>query len=605
MIVKPYQILEDELQSKPFDGGSLYLTKDTNRLYIDFIGGQSHTLISADPIILSTESERENILAPIPNKLYIVLDTKSIYIYNDSKWYNFASTSSNSAFSNIKIGDKIIRASVDTTLELDSNTIELIPDIENNSIILNINQATTSINGLMSTSDKKIVNAVSGSTNLGDISGKTITQLRSDLDAWLNNCHYIPSATTFFCANAHWIDLWNTENISTIINAGPLWTVSIVGIYDTNADYIQLRISSYNKYILYAYKSNGTWGPIRTTAFTDDLYYKTNKRDADGGSYNHLASLHVGSTNPIYYRVTIPSSTNSVYTMITMELSLRANYSNETGGKILINAHHSSSSTTWSINATVLGYLPYTVKVYASDNYFYIEGGAAWGTISVDKMLIGDNAIYTDFSNTSIDVVTELPSSYQTATMYYGLHSGNYTSHISPSAIGAAAASHGNHVPAIQTASNSKFLRNDNTWQTVTPANIGAAASSHTHNVLSVQSENYKQGTDLPSTYPQGQTIFFSNNPTNRFNGVQYCTIHTIKGYTNMACIQFLYPYNTNHDTIYYRTATYNSNTWRSWNTISTLSLDTALTSSGKAADAKATGDAINALRNEILGGSW
>ena len=53
------------------------------------------------------------------------------------------------------------------------------------------------------------------------------------------------------------------------------------------------------------------------------------------------------------------------------------------------------------------------------------------------------------------------------------------TINITPSAIGAAASSHGNHVPAVETANNAKFLRNDNTWQTVTPANIGAAASSH------------------------------------------------------------------------------------------------------------------------------
>lgn len=41
--------------------------------------------------------------------------------------------------------------------------------------------------------------------------------------------------------------------------------------------------------------------------------------------------------------------------------------------------------------------------------------------------------------------------------------------------------SHGNHVPATETADNAKFLRNDNTWQKVTPANIGAAAKTHTH----------------------------------------------------------------------------------------------------------------------------
>ena len=46
---------------------------------------------------------------------------------------------------------------------------------------------------------------------------------------------------------------------------------------------------------------------------------------------------------------------------------------------------------------------------------------------------------------------------------------------------GKANTSHGNHVPAVETANNAKFLRNDNTWATVTPANIGAAASSHNH----------------------------------------------------------------------------------------------------------------------------
>ena len=38
--------------------------------------------------------------------------------------------------------------------------------------------------------------------------------------------------------------------------------------------------------------------------------------------------------------------------------------------------------------------------------------------------------------------------------------------------------SHGNHVPATQTANNAVFLRNDNSWQTVTPGNIGAYTKS-------------------------------------------------------------------------------------------------------------------------------
>lgn len=42
----------------------------------------------------------------------------------------------------------------------------------------------------------------------------------------------------------------------------------------------------------------------------------------------------------------------------------------------------------------------------------------------------------------------------------------------------AASKKHGNHVPTLESANNSRFLRNDNTWQTVTPANIGAPTTS-------------------------------------------------------------------------------------------------------------------------------
>lgn len=55
-----------------------------------------------------------------------------------------------------------------------------------------------------------------------------------------------------------------------------------------------------------------------------------------------------------------------------------------------------------------------------------------------------------------------------TGTITSHNHSGTY-----------APATHGNHVPTIQTAQNNTFLRNDNTWQKVTPENIGAATASH------------------------------------------------------------------------------------------------------------------------------
>ena len=75
------------------------------------------------------------------------------------------------------------------------------------------------------------------------------------------------------------------------------------------------------------------------------------------------------------------------------------------------------------------------------------------------------------------------------------------TSAIQTQLDGKAASSHGNHVPATQTANNAKFLRNDNTWQTVTPANIGAATSGHTHNNINMQNMSNK---DLNTLKTQG-----------------------------------------------------------------------------------------------------
>ncbi len=127
--------------------------------------------------------------------------------------------------------------------------------------------------------------------------------------------------------------------------------------------------------------------------------------------------------------------------------------------------------------------------------------------------------------------------------------------------------------------------------------------------ILAVRPTNYKQGTDLPSAYPQGAYIFFSSNPANKFNGFSYGTVHTIKGYTNMACIQFLYPYNTNHDRFYFREALYNSDSWRSWHEVVTSA---NISSQSVASAVKATQDSAGnvikdnyAVKKLINGGDF
>lgn len=69
------------------------------------------------------------------------------------------------------------------------------------------------------------------------------------------------------------------------------------------------------------------------------------------------------------------------------------------------------------------------------------------------------------------------------------------TSNVQTQLDGKAATNHGNHVPATQTADSATFLRNDNSWQKVTPSAIGAAAASHGTHVTYGTASPAKDGT--------------------------------------------------------------------------------------------------------------
>lgn len=99
----------------------------------------------------------------------------------------------------------------------------------------------------------------------------------------------------------------------------------------------------------------------------------------------------------------------------------------------------------------------------------------------------------TDIGAAATSHGTHVPTP-QTANNAVYLRNDNTWQTITPAKIGAAATSHGNHVPTVGTANNAIFLRNDNTWQTVTPANIGAAVESHAHVKADI--------TDFPTSMP-------------------------------------------------------------------------------------------------------
>ena len=82
----------------------------------------------------------------------------------------------------------------------------------------------------------------------------------------------------------------------------------------------------------------------------------------------------------------------------------------------------------------------------------------------------------TVFNAMVLDAISTTQASLSVAGEIYSngnkvYHAGNKPT---PSEIGAAATSHGNHVPTIQTANARVFLRNDNTWQTLPSATTSA-----------------------------------------------------------------------------------------------------------------------------------
>lgn len=88
MIITHYQYsAENMLESKSFEEGALYYIEDTQNVYLDPVGGSERIKIANDIKILAAESDREELLSPVPGKMYFVLETSKYYIYYNETWY--------------------------------------------------------------------------------------------------------------------------------------------------------------------------------------------------------------------------------------------------------------------------------------------------------------------------------------------------------------------------------------------------------------------------------------------------------------------------------------------------------------------------------------
>ena len=120
------------------------------------------------------------------------------------------------------------------------------------------------------------------------------------------------------------------------------------------------------------------------------------------------------------------------------------------------------------------------------------------------------------------------------------------------------------HSQAAHAPSNAQ--KNSDITKAEIEAKLTGGITTHTHSVLTMKNDNFKDNSALPSSYERGETLFFSNSPSNKFNDLQYTMIQTLKEYgSGSAAWQFAYPYNSNNDTFFVRNAQYGTDSWREW----------------------------------------
>ena len=204
--------------------------------------------------------------------------------------------------------------------------------------------ATTSANGLMSSTDKKRVDSMSGSYSLGSFASKTVADLQAALDTWLDSYVNIANSSAKFQASQDWVAAWNSGNTATTISAGGTWTVTNIAPYSTKA-YAQLRISYYSdEWVVYVHRSSGTWGAAHQAAFKDDL---TSKQDTVTGGASTITASNLTANRAL---ISNSSGKVAVSAVTNTELGyldgVTQNIQEQLDGKASSTHNHSTSNIT-------------------------------------------------------------------------------------------------------------------------------------------------------------------------------------------------------------------------------------------------------------------
>lgn len=142
-MLKLYDITKADLNSKPFTAGAFYVCGDTGELFLDSERDNARIPIASDILFLTTEANRLNLLAPVPNKIYCILESSKLYISDGVNWSCLSGGDSQKHISNIVVDHSTNTFEyVDSSITKDTKAI-FIPDLSITDLVSNVSVSCT------------------------------------------------------------------------------------------------------------------------------------------------------------------------------------------------------------------------------------------------------------------------------------------------------------------------------------------------------------------------------------------------------------------------------------------------------------------------------
>ena len=220
--------------------------------------------------------------------------------------------------------------------------------------------AVKSVNGVDLHS--MVVDKTNGTT-FGSMNGKTIKQLRDAIDMWHAANAGKENVSLKFSANANFIDLWNSNNLTDTLSQGTTWT--LIATNNITTDYATFQLSTYNDglELLTIRKNAGEWQSIEKVA---------KNKGITSSAISNGVKVSLGGTvgSPTISVTTTTGGVASNNTGVVSGASVKEYVDANKGVNTVFKAQTSSSNA-------VNGLVPAPSSANATK---YLRGDGAWAT---------------------------------------------------------------------------------------------------------------------------------------------------------------------------------------------------------------------------------